>query len=54
MLMLRAQVELLARLSESASKRARGIIDDTIAELNELHAELARDVHANQGLRVLK
>ncbi|GEL71099.1 AAA family ATPase [Myxococcus virescens] len=54
MLMLRAQVEMLARLSETASKRARGVIDDAITELNELHAELARDVHAHQGLKVLK
>jgi MoxR-like ATPase len=54
LLMLRAQVEMLARLSETASRRTRGVIDDAISELNELHAELARDVHANQGLKLLK
>ncbi|WP_426751123.1 AAA family ATPase [Myxococcus sp. Y35] len=54
LLILRAQVEMLVRLSGSASRRARAIIDDAVAELNELHAELARDVHANQGLKVLK
>jgi predicted kinase len=54
LLMLRAQVEMLVRLSESASRRARSVIDDAIAELNELHAELTRDVHANQGLKLLK
>ncbi|HEX8435244.1 AAA family ATPase [Archangium sp.] len=54
LLMLRAQVEMLVRLSESASRRARLVIDDAVTELNELHAELTRDVHANQGLKLLK
>ncbi|WP_257458109.1 AAA family ATPase [Archangium lipolyticum] len=54
LLMLRAQVEMLVQLSESASRRARLVIDDAVTELNELHAELTRDVHANQGLKLLK
>jgi MoxR-like ATPase len=51
---LRAHVEMLVRLSESASRRARGAIDDAITEVNELHAELTRDVHSTQGLKLLK
>lgn len=54
LLMLRAQVEVLVRLSESASRRARLVIDDAVTELNELHAELTRDVHASTGLKLLK
>lgn len=54
LLMLRAQVEMLVRLSESASRRARCVIDDAVTELNELHAELTRDVHASKGLKLLK
>lgn len=51
---LRAHVEMLVRLLESASRRARVAIDDAITEVNELHAELTRDVHASQGLKLLK
>ncbi len=51
---LRAHVEMLVRLSESASWRARVAIDDAMTEVNELHAELTRDVHATQGLKLLK
>ncbi|NNC16687.1 hypothetical protein HJC22_13275 [Corallococcus exiguus] len=51
---LRAQIEMLVRLSESASRRAQSIVEEAISELNELHAVLTRDVHAAQGLKLLR
>jgi MoxR-like ATPase len=51
---LRAQIEMLVRLSESASRRARSVVEEAISELNELHAVLTRDVHAAQGLKLLR
>ena len=46
----RAQVAKLSELAKSAGKRAQASISDAIAEVNGLHAELARSVSTGLGL----
>ena len=48
------QQERLAKLAKSAGRRAKEVIADATADIQEMHTELARTVSAGLGLRAAR